>query len=199
MLKASATPAAYQVAAATTAETPAPARPSRDSKTDTANRLLTPADIINSRGFDRVDYVVMDGGSTDNSVDVIKSHASKLKHWQSEKDAGMYHAIQAGMDMGIVNAGMVGVYDELDPELRERVEDVVLNRRPDAGERLVEIAEHAKGAARDDGKKNEWRAGTVQERLSHALVAGITDFITEDTEEAYQAGRPSRARRSRRS
>ncbi|NPC55296.1 methionine synthase [Caenimonas soli] len=107
----------------------------------------------------------------------------------------LYHAIQAGMDMGIVNAGMVGVYDELDAELRERVEDVVLNRRPDAGERLVEIAESAKGAAKDDSKRNEWRAGTVEQRLSHALVAGITDFITEDTEEAYQAilakgGRP---------
>jgi len=107
----------------------------------------------------------------------------------------LYHAIQAGMDMGIVNAGMVGVYDELDPQLRERVEDVVLNRRPDAGERLVEIAESAKGAAKDDSKKNEWRAGPVEQRLSHALVAGITDFITEDTEEAYRAilakgGRP---------
>jgi 5-methyltetrahydrofolate--homocysteine methyltransferase len=62
----------------------------------------------------------------------------------------LYHAIQAGMDMGIVNAGMVGVYDELEPDLRERVEDVVLNRRPDAGERLVEVAENAKGAAKDD-------------------------------------------------
>lgn len=107
----------------------------------------------------------------------------------------LYHAIQAGMDMGIVNAGMVGVYDELEPELRERVEDVVLNRRPDAGERLVEIAESAKGAAKDDSKKNEWRAGTVEQRLSHALVSGITDFIVEDTEEAWQAvlargGRP---------
>ncbi|MFZ9182658.1 MAG: methionine synthase, partial [Hylemonella sp.] len=107
----------------------------------------------------------------------------------------LYHAIQAGMDMGIVNAGMVGVYDELEPTLRERVEDVVLNRRVDAGERLVEIAESAKGAAKDDSKKLEWRAGAVAERLSHALVHGITDFITEDTEEAYQAvlargGRP---------
>ena len=112
----------------------------------------------------------------------------------------LYHAIQAGMDMGIVNAGMVGVYDELEPTLRERVEDVVLNRRPDAGERLVEIAENAKGAAKDDSKKLEWR-GTpeqpvpVAQRLSHALVHGITDFITEDTEEAYRAilakgGRP---------
>ena len=107
----------------------------------------------------------------------------------------LYHAIQAGMDMGIVNAGMVGVYDELDPELRERVEDVVLNRRPDAGERLVEIAESAKSGAKDDSKKNEWRSGTVAQRLSHALVSGITDFIVPDTEEAYQAvlakgGRP---------
>lgn len=107
----------------------------------------------------------------------------------------LYHAIQAGMDMGIVNAGMVGVYDDLEPELRERVEDVVLNRRPDAGERLVEIAESAKGAAKDDSKKNEWRAGTVAQRLSHALVHGITDFITEDTEEVYReilakGGRP---------
>jgi 5-methyltetrahydrofolate--homocysteine methyltransferase len=107
----------------------------------------------------------------------------------------LYHAIQAGMDMGIVNAGMVGVYDDVEPVLRERVEDVVLNRRPDAGERLVDIAEGAKGAAKDDAKKNEWRQGSVQQRLSHALVHGITDFIVQDTEEAYQAilatgGRP---------
>ncbi|MFD1712471.1 methionine synthase [Ottowia flava] len=103
----------------------------------------------------------------------------------------LYHAIRAGMDMGIVNAGMVGVYDDLEPELRERVEDVVLNRRTDAAERLLEIAESAKGAAKDDSKKLEWRGTpdaprSVNERLSHALVHGITDFITEDTEEAYQ-------------
>jgi 5-methyltetrahydrofolate--homocysteine methyltransferase len=107
----------------------------------------------------------------------------------------LYHAIQAGMDMGIVNAGMVGVYDEVEPQLRERVEDVVLNRRPDAGERLVEIAESAKGAAKDEGRKNEWRALPVGQRLAHALVNGITDHIVEDTEEAYQevlakGGRP---------
>ncbi|MET4578180.1 5-methyltetrahydrofolate--homocysteine methyltransferase [Ottowia thiooxydans] len=98
----------------------------------------------------------------------------------------LYHAIQAGMDMGIVNAGMVGVYDDLDPELRERVEDVVLDRRPDAAERLLEIAESAKGAAKDESKRLEWRNANVNERLSHALVHGITEFITEDTEEAYQ-------------
>jgi len=103
----------------------------------------------------------------------------------------LYHAIQAGMDMGIVNAGMMGVYDELEPDLRERVEDVVLNRRADAGERLVQVAENAKGAAKDDSQKLAWRGTpeapiTVSARLSHALVHGITDFITEDTEEAYQ-------------
>ena len=112
----------------------------------------------------------------------------------------LYHAIKAGMDMGIVNAGMVGVYDDLEPVLRERVEDVVLNRRPDAGERLVEIAETAKSGAKDESKKLEWRGtpeapATVEQRLSHAMVHGITDFIVEDTEEAYQAvlakgGRP---------
>ncbi len=107
----------------------------------------------------------------------------------------LYHAIQAGMDMGIVNAGMVGVYDDLDATLRERVEDVVLNRRPDAGERLIEIAESAKGAAKDDSQRLAWRNAGVEERLSHALVHGITDFITEDTEQVWRAieakgGRP---------
>jgi len=112
----------------------------------------------------------------------------------------LYHAIKAGMDMGIVNAGMVGVYDDLEPALRERVEDVVLNRRPDAGERLVEIAETAKSGAKDESKKLEWRGtpeapASVGQRLSHALVHGITDFIVEDTEEAYReilakGGRP---------
>jgi 5-methyltetrahydrofolate--homocysteine methyltransferase len=112
----------------------------------------------------------------------------------------LYHAIAAGMDMGIVNAGMVGVYDDLEPVLRGRVEDVVLNRRPDAGERLVEIAETAKSGAKDESKKLEWRGtpeapASVAQRLSHAMVHGITDFITEDTEEAYRevlakGGRP---------
>ena len=112
----------------------------------------------------------------------------------------LYHAISAGMDMGIVNAGMVGVYDDLEPLLRERVEDVILNRRPDAAERLLEVAETAKSGARDESKKLEWRGTpeapkSVGERLSHALVHGITDFITQDTEEAYReilarGGRP---------
>jgi 5-methyltetrahydrofolate--homocysteine methyltransferase len=112
----------------------------------------------------------------------------------------LYHAISAGMDMGIVNAGMVGVYDDLEPLLRERVEDVILNRRPDAAERLLEVAETAKSGAKDESKKLEWRGTpetpkSVGERLSHALVHGITDFITQDTEEAYReilarGGRP---------
>jgi 5-methyltetrahydrofolate--homocysteine methyltransferase len=107
----------------------------------------------------------------------------------------LYHAIKAGMDMGIVNVGMVGVYDDLDPELRERVEDVVLNRRADAGERLVEIADSAKGLAKDDTARLAWRAKPVEERLSHALVHGINDFIVDDTEQVWRAieatgGRP---------
>ena len=107
----------------------------------------------------------------------------------------LYHAIKAGLDMGIVNAGMVGVYDDLDPELRERVEDVVLNRRADAGERLVEIADRAKGRALDDSARLAWRVGDVDHRLAHALVHGITEFISGDTEEAWQktqaaGGRP---------
>ncbi len=95
----------------------------------------------------------------------------------------LYHAVKAGMDMGIVNAGQMGVYDELDPALREAVEDVVLDRRPDAGERLVDMAESVKGRVQDDSEKNAWRAQAVEQRLSHAMVRGITDFIVEDTEE----------------
>ena len=107
----------------------------------------------------------------------------------------LYHAIKAGMDMGIVNAGMMGVYDDLEPTLKERVEDVVLNRRPDAGERLVEVAETAKSGAKDDSKRNEWRSLEVRARLSHALVHGMNEFITEDTEEVWKlieadGGRP---------
>ena len=107
----------------------------------------------------------------------------------------LYHAIRAGMDMGIVNAGMIGVYDEIEPDLRTRVEDVVLNRRGDAAERLIEIAESAKGAAKDDAARLAWRALPVAQRLTHALVHGITEFIVADTEEAWcevqaRGGRP---------
>jgi 5-methyltetrahydrofolate--homocysteine methyltransferase len=104
----------------------------------------------------------------------------------------LYHAIQAGMDMGIVNAGMMTVYSEIPDELRERVEDVILNRRDDATDRLLEIADKYKGVKGEEKKEDlEWRSGLVNERLSHALVKGITTFIEEDTEEARQkADRP---------
>ncbi|MGH6955722.1 MAG: dihydropteroate synthase, partial [Caulobacteraceae bacterium] len=104
----------------------------------------------------------------------------------------LYHAIAAGMDMGIVNAGELPVYDEIDPALREAVEDVVLNRRADATERLVDIAPRYKaGAAVEKTADLAWRALPVGERLTHALVRGVTDFIEADTEEArLAAARP---------
>ncbi|MBP3985208.1 methionine synthase [Pseudoxanthomonas helianthi] len=104
----------------------------------------------------------------------------------------LYHAIQAGMDMGIVNAGAMPIYDDLEPELRERVEDVVLNRRKDATERLLEIAEKYKGK-KGEAKAEDlaWREKPVRERLAHALVHGIDAFVDADTEEArQQAARP---------
>jgi 5-methyltetrahydrofolate--homocysteine methyltransferase len=107
----------------------------------------------------------------------------------------LYHAIQAGMDMGIVNAGQLGVYADLDPELRERVEDVILNRRPDGTDRLLEVADKFKTGAAKKEENLEWRNQPVEARLAHALVLGITNFIVEDTEEARQkihaaGGRP---------
>ena len=104
----------------------------------------------------------------------------------------LYHAIEAGLTMGIVNAGQLAVYDEIDPELREAVEDVVLNRRDDATERLLELAERYRdqGDAPDE-KAQEWRSWPVEKRLEHALVKGIAEFAEEDTEEARQrAERP---------
>ena len=96
----------------------------------------------------------------------------------------LYHAIKAGMSMGIVNAGMLGVYDDLEPVLREKVEDVVLNRHPGAGEALVEFAVTVKeGKAKSSGPDLSWRERSVEERLKHALVKGITDFVVADTEE----------------
>ncbi len=96
----------------------------------------------------------------------------------------LYHAIQSGMTMGIVNAGMLGVYDDLEPELRAKVEDVVLNRHPGAGEALVEFAQTVKeGKAKDAGPDLSWREQPVEKRLEHALIKGITDFVVADTEE----------------
>jgi 5-methyltetrahydrofolate--homocysteine methyltransferase len=107
--------------------------------------------------------------------------------------AFLYHAIAAGLDMGIVNAGMLEVYEEIEPELKTLVEDVLLNRRPDSTERLVEYGETLKhaGAVVSEKKVEEWRNGTVEERLTHALVKGIDAFIEIDTEEArVKLGRP---------
>ncbi len=100
----------------------------------------------------------------------------------------LYHAIQAGMDMGIVNAGQLGVYDDLKPELRELCEDVVLNRRPDATDRLLEAADRFKGGgAKKQAPDLSWRERPVAERLKHALIHGITDYIDADTEEARRS------------
>jgi 5-methyltetrahydrofolate--homocysteine methyltransferase len=104
----------------------------------------------------------------------------------------LYHAIHAGMDMGIVNAGSLTLYDDVEPELRERVEDVLLNRRGDATERLLDLAESVKGAKKKDAARDlAWRQKPVRERLAHALVHGLSEFIVEDAEEArLQAERP---------
>jgi 5-methyltetrahydrofolate--homocysteine methyltransferase len=100
--------------------------------------------------------------------------------------AFLFHAIRAGLDMGIVNAGQLAVYEEIDPELRERVEDVLLNRRDDATERLIEFAENVKAKDKTPVADKAWRSETVEERLKHALVKGIVDYIDVDTEEARQ-------------
>jgi 5-methyltetrahydrofolate--homocysteine methyltransferase len=106
--------------------------------------------------------------------------------------AFLYHAIRAGLDMGIVNAGQLAVYEEIDPKLRELVEDVILNRRPDATERLVSLSADFQGKGEKEAKADpEWRAASVDERLKHALIHGIVDFIDEDVEEArhrYRTG-----------
>ncbi len=98
--------------------------------------------------------------------------------------AFLYHAIKAGLDMGIFNAGQLAVYEEIPKDLLELVEDVLLNRRPDATERLVNFAETVKAKGKAVSKDDEWRHGAVEERLSHALIKGITDYIDQDTEEA---------------
>jgi 5-methyltetrahydrofolate--homocysteine methyltransferase len=98
----------------------------------------------------------------------------------------LYHAIQAGLDMGIVNAGQLAIYEEIPKDLRELVEDAVLNRRPDATERLLAFADSVKHRTKEETREDAWRQAPVEERLSHALVKGITDYIEADTEEARQ-------------
>ncbi len=99
----------------------------------------------------------------------------------------LYHSIAAGMDMGIVNAGMIEVYEDIDPELREAIEDVYFNRREDATERLIHLAERLKGSKVEDKKEAEWRSLPLNDRIAHALRKGITEFIEEDIELARQA------------
>jgi 5-methyltetrahydrofolate--homocysteine methyltransferase len=124
------------------------------------------------------------------------SFRGNAKVREAMHSAFLYHAIAAGMDMGIVNAGMLEIYEEIEPELKVLVEDVLLNRRPDATERLVEYGELLKAAdsrsvAASEKKAEEWRNGTVEDRLSHALVKGIDTYIETDTEEARaKLGRP---------
>ncbi len=155
-------------------------------------------DFINATRWikENLPYAKISGGVSNVSFSFRGNDAAR----EAIHTVFLYHAIQAGMTMGIVNAGMVGVYDDLDPDLRERVEDVVLNRRPDATERMIEIAGTLVAGGKKDAPTLEWR-GTpehpvaVNKRLEYAMVHGITDFIVEDTEEARQqimaqGGRP---------
>lgn len=127
-------------------------------------------------------YAKVSGGVSNISFSFRGNNAVR----EAMHSAFLYHAIQAGMDMGIVNAGMLEVYEEIPKDLLERVEDVLLNRREDATERLIEFAETVKQGGKKEVAQQDWRNGTVEERLSHALVKGIVDYIEEDTEEARQ-------------
>lgn len=127
-------------------------------------------------------YAKVSGGVSNVSFSFRGNNAVR----EAIHSAFLYHAIRAGLDMGIVNAGQLEVYEEIDPELRERVEDVLLNRREDATERLVEFAETVEGKRKERKEDLSWRENPVEKRLEHALVKGITSHIIEDTEEARQ-------------
>ena len=133
-------------------------------------------------------YALVSGGLSNVSFSFRGNSAVR----EAMHSAFLYHGIQAGMDMAIVNAGQLGIYDEIPKDLLEHIEDVLLNKRDDATDRLVELAETVKGGAAKEKKVDlEWRKGDVQARLTHALVKGIAEFIEEDTEEArQQAERP---------
>ena len=98
--------------------------------------------------------------------------------------AFLYHAVKAGLDMGIVNAGQLAIYEEIPKDLLEQVEDVLLNRRPDATERLIQFAQTVKGEKKTEAEKAKWREGSVEERLAHGLIKGLVDHIEADTAEA---------------
>jgi 5-methyltetrahydrofolate--homocysteine methyltransferase len=150
-------------------------------------------DFINATRWIKVNlpHAKVSGGVSNISF----SFRGNNKVREAMHSAFLYHAIAAGMDMGIVNAGMLEVYEEIEPELKVLVEDVLLNRRPDATERLVEFGEALKASntseVEGEKKTEEWRNGTVEERLSHALVKGIDTYIEIDAEEArVKLGRP---------
>jgi len=136
--------------------------------------------------------VKVSGGVSNVSFAFRSSERGTLRVRRAMHAAFLYHAIRAGLDMAIVNAGQLDVYEEIPEDLRGRVEDVLLDRRPDATERLIELAESLRGQ-QGPGQKAEqaWRQGTVEERLSHALVQGIADYIDEDVEEARRNGSAS--------
>jgi 5-methyltetrahydrofolate--homocysteine methyltransferase len=139
-------------------------------------------DFINTTKWikDNIPYAKVSGGVSNLSFSFRGNDPIR----EAMHSAFLYHAIKAGMDMGIVNPGMLQVYDKISPELLELVEDVILNRRPDATERLVEYAEQVKHTRVRQKAGDDWRNLTVQERLSHALVKGLTDYIEEDVLEA---------------
>src|SRR5690606_4674391 len=127
-------------------------------------------------------YTHVSGGVSNMSFSLRGNNAMR----EAMHSVFLYHAVQAGMDMGIVNAGQLTVYSDIPDNIRERIEDVVFNRRDDATERLLEVAAEAVGQAKESTVDLSWRQGTVGERLTHALVKGISDYIIEDTEEARQ-------------
>ena len=141
-------------------------------------------DFINATRWikENLPYAKVSGGVSNISFSFRGNNTVR----EAMHSAFLYHAIQAGLDMGIVNAGMLEVYQEIAPELLERVEDVLLNRRDDATERLVEFAETVKNKGKVIIKDEAWRQGTVEERLSHSLVKGIIEFLDDDVEEARQ-------------
>lgn len=142
-------------------------------------------DFINATRWikENLPYAKVSGGVSNISFSFRGNNTVR----EAMHSAFLYHAIQAGLDMGIVNAGMLEVYQEIPKELLERVEDVLLNRREDATECLVEYADTIKSKGKEVVRDEEWRKGTVEERLSHALVKGIVEYLDEDVEEARQA------------
>jgi 5-methyltetrahydrofolate--homocysteine methyltransferase len=141
-------------------------------------------DFINATRWikENLPYAKVSGGVSNISFSFRGNNTVR----EAMHSAFLYHAIVAGLDMGIVNAGMLEVYREIPPELLERVEDVLLNRRDDATERLVEFAETIKSKGKEIVRDEEWRKTSVEERLSHSLVKGIIEYLDEDVEEARQ-------------